>query len=70
MSSMEAASLPAKVTKAVSENKVTETAAAKDPESTGSIEEAQALQPGCHRPRKRLWVEGEGWIVRRVTVCY
>ncbi len=23
----------------------------------------------CFRPRKRLWVEGEGWIVRRVTVC-
>lgn len=23
----------------------------------------------CQRPRKRLWVEGEGWIVRRVAVC-
>jgi hypothetical protein len=24
---------------------------------------------GCYRARKRLWVEGEGWIVRRVTTC-
>lgn len=23
----------------------------------------------CSKPRKRLWVEGEGWIVRRVTIC-
>ncbi|MGU3360412.1 hypothetical protein ACLBWX_08775 [Methylobacterium sp. M6A4_1b] len=23
----------------------------------------------CSRSRKRLWVEGEGWIVRRVTTC-
>ena len=26
-------------------------------------------EPGCLRARKRLWVEGEGWIVRRVTTC-
>ena len=24
----------------------------------------------CPRERKRLWVEGEGWIVRRVTTCH
>ena len=23
----------------------------------------------CSRSRKRLWVDGEGWIVRRVTTC-
>ncbi|WP_336489317.1 hypothetical protein [Methylobacterium nigriterrae] len=23
----------------------------------------------CSRSRRRLWVEGEGWIVRRVTTC-
>jgi P pilus assembly chaperone PapD len=23
----------------------------------------------CTRSRKRLWVDGEGWIVRRVTTC-
>lgn len=25
--------------------------------------------PTCSRARKRLWVDGEGWIVRRVTTC-
>ncbi|GEP10402.1 hypothetical protein [Methylobacterium gnaphalii] len=23
----------------------------------------------CNKSRKRLWIEGEGWIVRRVTTC-
>lgn len=23
----------------------------------------------CSRYRRRLWVEGEGWIVRRITTC-
>ncbi|WP_375464073.1 hypothetical protein [uncultured Methylobacterium sp.] len=23
----------------------------------------------CSRIRRRLWVQGEGWIVRRVTTC-
>ena len=23
----------------------------------------------CFTARKKLWVEGEGWIVRRVTTC-
>ena len=26
-------------------------------------------QASCDRTRKRFWVEGEGWIVRRVSVC-
>ena len=25
--------------------------------------------PFCIRTRKKLWVEGEGWIVRRVNMC-
>jgi hypothetical protein len=24
----------------------------------------------CDRPRRRLWIEGEGWIVRRVPSCH
>jgi hypothetical protein len=27
------------------------------------------LAPGCERARRRLFVEGEGWIIRRVTIC-
>lgn len=23
----------------------------------------------CVKPRKRLWIEGEGWVVRKVTIC-
>ncbi len=24
----------------------------------------------CGKSRKRLWVEGEGWVVRKVTTCH
>lgn len=24
----------------------------------------------CVKPRRRLWIEGEGWVVRRVTICH
>jgi hypothetical protein len=37
--------------------------------SESGVDEGVPTQEGCVRPRKRLWVEGEGWIVRRVTVC-
>ena len=23
----------------------------------------------CSKSRKRLWIQGEGWIVRKVTTC-
>ena len=46
-------------------------AAVKEPETTGTIEKASStLEPNCSQSRRRLWVEGEGWIVRRVTTCY
>ena len=40
-------------------------------EDSGSSEAKSAADDdaGCYRARKRLWVEGEGWIVRRVTTC-
>ncbi|MCB5176665.1 MULTISPECIES: hypothetical protein [Microvirga] len=44
--------------------------ASKDPETTSSITETASEDLNCARSRKRLWVEGEGWIVRRVTTCY
>ena len=44
--------------------------AAQDPEETGSIQANSADDSSCSRSRKRLFVEGEGWIVRRVTTCY
>ena len=44
--------------------------AAKDVETTSSIETKSANDIPCDISRKRLFVEGEGWIVRRVTTCY
>jgi hypothetical protein len=40
-----------------------------EPETTGSVSKSEPEQPGCDRMRRRMWVEGEGWIVRRVTTC-
>ena len=27
-------------------------------------------EASCSRAGRRLWVEGEGWVVRRVTTCH
>jgi hypothetical protein len=43
---------------------------AKGPETTGSVEAAAEEEPNCMKSRRRLWVEGEGWVVRRVTTCF
>ncbi|GAB6841156.1 hypothetical protein JCM2811A_01570 [Methylorubrum rhodinum] len=33
--------------------------------------EAEPEEEGanCSKLRRRLWIEGEGWLVRRVTIC-
>jgi hypothetical protein len=36
-----------------------------EPETRVSAEDDAA----CTKVRKRLWVDGEGWIVRRVSIC-
>ncbi len=43
--------------------------AARDPDTTSSIQATDG-EANCARSRQRLFVEGEGWIVRRVTTCY
>ena len=40
----------------------------KDPETTSSV--MPTADDKCLRSRKRLWVEGEGWVVRRVATCF
>jgi len=42
---------------------------AEGPAATGSTKAAAEEGAGCQRARRKLWVDGEGWIVRRVTVC-
>jgi len=34
-----------------------------------AVTESEDDATNCSRARRRLWVEGEGWIVRRVTTC-
>ncbi len=48
--------------------KVTKLAEA-EPAATSSLKGAEEEQV-CNRPRRRLWVEGEGWVVRRVSACH
>lgn len=35
-----------------------------------SVEEGEDEGANCAKSRKRLWVEGEGWLVRKVTTCH
>ncbi len=68
---VQAASAVAVRTKSAAAPVVTTQAAVKEPETTGAVEKASStLEPNCAQSRRRLWVEGEGWIVRRVTTCY
>jgi hypothetical protein len=42
-----------------------------EPETTSSISKTVGdEQLACDKPRRRLWVEGEGWVVRRVSACH
>jgi hypothetical protein len=41
-----------------------------EPATTSSISKTSDEQPACDRPRRRLWIEGEGWVVRRVASCH
>jgi hypothetical protein len=42
----------------------------REAEITGSIEKSSTPEANCTQSRRRLWIKGEGWIVRRVTTCY
>jgi len=57
-------------TAAKPENQAAATMAAKDVETTSSIGTNSVSDNACSISRKRLFVEGEGWIVRRVPTCY
>ena len=42
-----------------------------DPVTTSSLAKTATDEDTfCSRPRRRLWVEGEGWVVRRVSACH
>jgi hypothetical protein len=54
--------------------KVSAVLAKKEPQPTASSSAVsssdQVVPPNCERSRKKLWVEDQGWVVRRVTTCY
>jgi uncharacterized iron-regulated protein len=66
-----AASSSARVTKSTTATVAAEPsrATAQDPQTTSSVNAAED-QENCLRSRKRLWVAGEGWVVRWVTTCF
>ncbi|MGH1572763.1 hypothetical protein ACRAWG_21450 [Methylobacterium sp. P31] len=53
--------------------------AAKEPAETKVADAGPQVRPAavvereedatCSRARRRLWIEGEGWVVRRITTC-
>jgi hypothetical protein len=46
-------------------------AAAATVDVTGSVAAKPAgEEPNCQKARRKMFVEGEGWIVRRVTTCH
>ncbi|MGU3538639.1 hypothetical protein [Methylobacterium sp. A54F] len=47
----------------------TRVAEASDPVKPAAAVENEEDNTNCSRARRRLWVEGEGWIVRRITTC-
>jgi hypothetical protein len=68
---MAAPAVPREVSAATSVKDKGTAVAVKDVEETSSIQtDATDDMSNCDRSRKRLFVEGEGWIVRRVTTCY
>jgi hypothetical protein len=48
----------------------TKSPVAAEPQTTGSVGSPADQDANCTKSRKRLWVEGEGWVVRRVTTCF
>ncbi|MEH3118554.1 MAG: hypothetical protein PGN25_13420 [Methylorubrum populi] len=47
----------------------TQVAEAAQVAQTASVAEGDEDGANCNKQRRRLWIEGEGWIVRRVTIC-
>jgi hypothetical protein len=41
-----------------------------EPTTTASVTPAEDKPANCRTARRKLWVQDEGWIVRRVTTCF
>jgi len=47
----------------------TQVAEAAQVSQAAATSESEEESANCNKQRRRLWIEGEGWIVRRVTIC-
>ena len=47
----------------------TQMAEATQVSQTAATADSEEDSANCNKQRRRLWIEGEGWIVRRVTIC-
>ncbi|CAO4181860.1 hypothetical protein [Methylorubrum aminovorans] len=47
----------------------TQIAEATQVSQTSVAADSEEDSANCNKQRRRLWIEGEGWIVRRVTIC-
>ncbi len=47
----------------------TQVAEAAPVSQTTATAESEEDSANCNKQRRRLWIEGEGWLVRRVTIC-
>lgn len=47
----------------------TQIAEATQVSQAATASETEEDSANCNKQRRRLWIEGEGWIVRRVTIC-
>jgi hypothetical protein len=66
-----AASAKVKVPKSAPTAYASSTApAVAEPAETASVGRAATKPSYCQTSRRKLWVEGDGWIVRRVTTCF
>lgn len=59
----------AAATAAPDTNGITKIADATQAVPSAAVAEADDDSANCTKSRRRLWVDGEGWIVRRVTTC-
>ncbi|WP_430911162.1 hypothetical protein [Methylobacterium sp. sgz302541] len=60
---------PASAASAPEERPVKMAEAARVDPALAPAQEADGEGYACNKARRRLWVEGEGWVVRRVTTC-
>jgi len=45
-------------------------AAAKEEPAAKASQASQDDRSGCRTVRRRMWLEREGWVVRKITICY